>query len=408
MDKTILEQNNLRYELPQPTSVVSSRAVKRQYPQQRTASEGQTVTFTLNTGTSLVDQANSYLFLQVTTAGGADYACSFGRGSAVNLIENVRIYSRSGAQITNTTQMNLFRKVTDRHQESGDWFANAGVPMGYSQSSDAFASLGDQTLEFVIPLVKLHPFFEEMSKRHIPSCLASGLRIELDLATVGTAFVSDPDGVTYPDSVTTYSVPDVYLGLQCVDLMSSAQATLNKVASTQSLDYTFCDIFSARNGLGTATDINFDINKSVSFAKSVYTLLQPTANLNTIASDSMDSSFRTGNWWYQLGNMYLPSNQKIDQFLVAYHEALTTFNKHKTPHKEGDVSQANFNLNEAIYSTSLERSDALSLSELPINSSRQLRFELSLNGTPPALTSTTFLTYLTNTRCSLLNVRVDI
>lgn len=408
MDSSLLAQNNMQYVLPKPSSVVTGRCLKRQYPQQRTATAGQTITFTLNTGTSMVDQWNSSLVITVTTAGGADYACSFGRGSACNLIENIRIYSRSGVQITNTTHYNLFRKIFDRYEHSGDWFGNVGTLCGYNQTSDAFAAVGDQTISFVIPLTKVHPFFDEMSKRFLPPSLASGMRIEIDLAALGTAFVSDADVGAYPDSVTGYTVDDVYLNLEEVQIMSSAQATLNKVASEQTLEYTFSDIFTSRNSTATNTTINLDINKSVSFAQKAFTVLQTAADITDLTDESFDSLYRNGDWWYQLGSDYLPSNQLIDNFKVAYMCALATWNKLKKPFQEGDVALTDFNVFDGVYAVSLERSDSLALSSLPINSSRQLRFQLTLATAPPAAqVSTTYLQYLCNVRSTLLNCKVD-
>ena len=409
MDQGLLQANNLSYVLPKPSSVVTGRSLKRSYPQQRTATPGQTMTWTLNTGTSMVDQWNSSLVIVVSTTG-TDYACSFGSGSAVNLIENIRLYSRSGKQYTNSTHYNLFRKIYDKQEHSPDWFSSVGTVMGYGQATTAFSSEGSfvETQTFVIPLIKIHPFFDEMSKRMLPSNMASGMRIEIDLAAVGPAFISHTDTGTYSGSISSYTIDDAYFNLEEVSLMSSAMASLNKIASEQTLEYTYSDVFTSRNSTATNTVINLDVNKSVSFAQKAFSLLQTATDVTSLTAESFDSAFLPGSWWFVLGSDHLPSNQLIDDEKVSYTVSLATWNKLKRPFSEGDISYADFLASDGVYSVSLERSDSLSLSSLPINSSRQLRFQLTLDSAPAAAQiSTTFMCYLTNVRSSLLNVVVD-
>jgi hypothetical protein len=408
----LLDFNNMSYSLETPASLVTQRTDKRLYPQQRVASNGQTITFILNTGTSMVYQLNSGLYVKIEAVGIADaLACGFGSGSAMNIVQNIRIYSRSGVELTNTTRMNLYRRFTDKYHESPDWFGNVGSLMGYTDddSTATFtgtaAGVADRTKEFVIPLRLLHPFFAEMSGRFLPANMASGMRVEIDLESPVVAF----QGTTNAgDSPVSYTVQDSYLSLQTVDLMSSAISSLNKQASTSTLEYTYTDIMTARNTVGVSTNININVNKSVSFAMKAVGLLQNAGAAALPQNDSFAAPFLPASYWYSLGSQQMPSNQLIDNTPLSYMMALASYGKLKTPSREGSVSKQNFIDSYGVYAVSLERSDTLQLSSLPINSSRMLRFEATLDAPGVDLVSTIFLTYLANARSSLLNVRRDI
>ena len=62
-----------------------------------------------------------------------------------------------------------------------------------------------------------------------------------------------------------------------------------------------------------------------------------------------------------------------------------------------------------IYANSFERNSALSLSQVPVNASRALRFELTYDEAPEVATIVTvYLEYVVSSRSTLLNSRIDI
>jgi hypothetical protein len=89
-----------------------------------------------NTGSDSVNTKNSKLVLKVKATAGAsvDAGATFGSGSAMNFVKNIRIYHRSGTTYTNTQKMNLFRAKVDHIKESSTWFSSIGDPMmGYNR-----------------------------------------------------------------------------------------------------------------------------------------------------------------------------------------------------------------------------------------------------------------------------------
>lgn len=194
-----------------------------------------------------------------------------------------------------------------------------------------------------------------------------------------------------------------------VSLMDSAQASLNTVAQKSSLEYVYKDIFTSQNSHPSNTSqVNIDINKSVTFADTAFAVVQDTDNISSILEDSFDTDYRRGKWDFQLGSNHYP-NVKVDDASLGYHNALLTFDKLKHADKETSVTLNSFNTTDGIYSVSLERDTALALSQSPVNASRALRFELSFD-TPPTSSQlvTVYLTYITSARSTLLSSRTDI
>ena len=411
-EESILFANNLSYKLPIPSSVVVDRVLKRQYFQNTNYSENTTMVCTFNTGTDYIDTKNSSLVLKIKVnqgSGGGTFYASFGTGSGLNLLRNMRIYHRTGVCYSNVQKINLYNKIEQRYNESSNWFSTVGRLMGYEQTATAISNIvaGANELTIVIPLDKLHPFFNPSGGCLLPNVMASGLRFECDLASLGEAFVLDASTDEAPSN---YEVTQVYFETMNVSLQDSAISTLNTVASKQALEYVYCDIFTSQNTSPSLTNaVNIDINKAVSYADHVCTSIQDTDSLNDVYVDAFNLDYRGAQWWYQLGSNYYPASVKVDDDRVAYKNALLTFDKLKHTDKESIVTIQDFNTKDGIYSVSLERDTALALSQSPINSSRSLRFEVQFNTAPSeAITTTVFLTYLTSGRATLTSARVDI
>ena len=412
VDQSILFINNLSYQLPTPSSVVTNRVLKRAYFQNRNYASENTMICQFNTGSDSVNTKNSKLVLKVTVTGVPEtVGAHFGTGSGMNLVKNIRIYHRSGTTYTNTQKMNLFRAKVDHIKESTTWFNSVGKPlMGYD-AGILFKYDGVLTQFIEIPLDKLHPFFDPHGGCLLPNQIAAGLRVEIDLETPTSVFFSPPGGGYTP--VTGYTIDDCYFDLESYSLMDSAQASLNTTASTKSLEYLYTDIFTSSNSNPSLnSQVNIDINKSVALADSVIACIQPQASINLGTADTFATEYLDGSWWFMLGSNQYPV-QRVEITKSAYCQALLTFDKFSHPNNDSALVYEGANgtwlQNYGIYSQSLERDTSLALSASPVNASRSLRFELSL-GVAPATAKliTVFLQYLSSSRSTLLNSRVDI
>ena len=412
-DEMILFNNNLTYTLPVPSSVVVNKCKKRSYFQNRSYASQQTMVATLNSGADFIDLANSSLVIRIkfSTTNVDPLSCSFGKGSAMNIVENIRLYHRSGTQYTNTQKMNAYRVIEDHNCESENWFKTVGVNMGYGQSAGAMSGVFGNDQTFVIPLNKLHNFFAPHGGVMLPPQMASGLRVEIDSATIGNLCVAS--GLVGFSAPTDYTVEDIYFDLDSVTLMDSAQASINTNAQKRALEYLYSDIFTSRSSTpSNSSAINVDINKSVAYAEKVFALIQTNSKQNTTAEDSYVTPYKAGNWWFQLGSLQYPSNQKIDNDKVAYADNLMAWNKMKGKcgeRGETELTYDDFKINYGVYATSLELDTSIALSGMPVTSSRTLRLEATLDA-PLAEDSTTlvFMTYLSSARSTLTSSRVDI
>lgn len=412
-DEMILFNNGLNYTLPVPSSVAVNKTKKRSYFQNRSYQSGQTMVATLNTGASFIDLTNSNVVVKVkvTSTNAGVFNVGFGSGSAMNIVENIRVYHRSGTQYTNTQKMNNYRAHEDRICESANWFDTIGTNMGYKNGNTKF-STGNPEHVFIIPLKKLHPFFAPEGGDDImgPPQMYASARVEIDQANFRQIFV---EGASSVDPPTDFEITDIYFDLECVDLMDSAQASINTNAQKKALEYLYRDIFTSRTASPSATSVvNVDINKSVSYASRVVATLDDNNRQNSLAHDAFSTPYKSGSWWYQLGSNQYPSNQKIDSNAVAYQQLLSTYGKLNGKCGEQgftSVTPFNFEFVDGLYAASLELNTALALSGMPVTSSRTLRFELNLDAAASTeFTTLIFMTYLASARSTLTSSRVDI
>jgi len=412
----VLFANNLQYTLPSASSIATNRVMKRNYFQSRNYQNDVTMIAQFNTGTDFIDPINSTLNLKVkVTPSGINntMVSSFGVGSIQNLIKNIRIYHRSGTTYTNSIKHNLFAVKRDRYNKSANWFNTIGGPfMGYDDiavfSQDPQGQ-GPTILElnFSIPLTLLHGFFNPLGDALIPAVIASGLRVEIDLESARGAFLND--NLVPANYIDSYEITDCYFNLMSVSLMDDAVAAVNANAARKSLEYLYFDLFTSTNSQSANnTSVNIDVNKSVALLNDALAVVQLGPTLNTYFQDQFSTAFYSGQYWYQLGSNQYP-NVKNDTDILSYQTALVTFDKMKKEDYPSDIDFTKFKTSQGIYSNSFERNSALSLSQVPVNASRSLRFELTYD-TPPVVSTivTIFLEYVVSSRSTLLNSRVDI
>ena len=412
----VLFSNNLQYSLPQAASIATNRVMKRNYFQSRNYQNETTMICQLNTGVDFIDPVNSTLNLRVKVTPnllGQSFTANFGVGSVQNLIKNIRIYHRSGTTYTNSIKHNLFAVKRDRYNKSSNWFSTVGRPfMGYNEPVVFYDDPDGpdpavKEVNFSIPLTLLHGFFNPLGEVLIPAVIASGLRIEIDLESARGSFVNIPDvPVTY---IASYEITDCYFNLMSTTLMDSAVASVNANAAKKSLEYMYLDLFTSSNSQSAlATTVNIDVNKSVALLNEALTVVQLQSQLNSYTADQFSTAFISGQFWYQLGSQQYP-NQKNDTDILAYQQALVCWDKMRNEEFPSEIDFTKFKLSQGVYANSFERNSALSLSQVPVNASRSLRFELTYDDAPEENTIVTvFLEYISSSRATLLNARVDI
>jgi hypothetical protein len=400
----ILEANNLTYKFDDILNVSVNRTLKKQYFDTRTYTQpgsGQAVS-TWNSGVDLIDVINSYLKWDFTITGG-DRAFSFGSGSAMNLIKEVKILSSSGIELARTQDANIFSKFRTESRRSDQWIDSVGGLMGFNQDADAMDV--DSPVTFLIPLCELDPFFELYDQKLLPANIASGLRVEITWEDLNTAVIHDGSGTT---NATGYTITNIEFRTESVTLADSAMAVLNREAATNGLEVTMDRVYTTSKNTGTALDDNIEVRKAVSLCKGVFGVTLPTANRSAQSLDSFVSnaySFDSAD--VRLGNQYYPF-QPIENPREAYFHYLKQYNKLKRPANETSVNYGKFSTGgSAQIVANFETDDSLNLTGLPINSSRIIELRFSRNVATEVKTYV-FMIYTSLCRASLSNTSVKI
>lgn len=402
----IMAANNLSYKFDDILNVSVNRTPKKQYLDTRSYTlpgAGQAVS-TWNSGVDLLDVRNSYLKFKFTLLDSTDTddcKATFGSGSAMNLIKEVKILSASGIELARTQDANIFHKFNARSRHSTNWFTSVGSLMGFDQTAATMSI--DVAYTFIIPLTELDPFFELYDGKLLPANIASGMRVEITWEDVSTAIIK-----TAGDAATGYTITDIEFRTDSVTLADSAMAVLNKEASTNGLEITYDRIYTTSTNTGTALDDNVEVRKAVSLCKSVRAVTLPTASRTSQTADSfLSAAYTYTSADVRLGNQYYPF-QPIENVQEGYFNFLRVNNKLKRSSDETVTSFATFSTGGmAQIVASLETDDSLNLTGLPVNSSRIVEARFVRSAATDVKTYV-FLTHTALCRASLSNCSVKI
>ena len=208
----LLGINQLLYTRTAPTNPVTERTQKKSYAENGSnASLGPSdhLIVNLQTGTEFIDTLQSFLVfdleVEASTAALLSDNVLYMPGSACNIIRDSQISTRSGKEMDRLEQANLLdyhtvwhdNKEHSQHNLSGLMLAEvrqnpsaADLISGGGRNGWRFRFDGTintkVTKKVMIPLKYLSPIFD--SQKLMPPQLARGLRIDLTLEALATAF----------------------------------------------------------------------------------------------------------------------------------------------------------------------------------------------------------------------------
>lgn len=201
--------NDLVYKLEPDMSVAINRTHKTHYFQQPKYTNNQPAICILNSGADYIDTRRSFLHFEVeldtivsTIGGGNDIRISaynnqavihglFGpNGSILNLIDTVTITTRSGDELSRTTDLAMLSNMLLPLHHGKDWRDTVGQLMGFGDAVYGTNNAGvihpHAKRTYAIPLYVLSPLFSY--GRLMPAMLMSGLRIQITWHTPAKAF----------------------------------------------------------------------------------------------------------------------------------------------------------------------------------------------------------------------------
>jgi hypothetical protein len=398
-----LNRNRMLYQVAQPLSIKTQpHSLIRQPFERQIYLENDTMIVQLPTGKFFVDPDKSYLSVKLRVYNNTNTTCeaTFGGGSMANLIRNIRIFHKSGTQITSGQDAHIWYKARDYAEKDTFWFETSGAVQGYNTPV-----LSATDVQFKMKLSDLHGFFKGHGDKLLPPEIIRDLRIEIDLNPTSQVFQRLGDYV-----VDGYSIdkPEIQLGL--VNVMDNASANINNMATKGGLFWTYDDFFVAsKNFSNTENDVVLSLDKAVSNACKAVTVIRNQNDINNITSDGYNFLYLLGTsqnptrWTYTVGTDMYPYKKKIDEQFDAYTTCIDCFKA-----KNGvNLSRVQYFDGNALHVTCLETDDYLENSGIFLNTNQKLEFQLNKSSTGNNIQITTCLQHVNCLRVNSTNSRVD-
>jgi hypothetical protein len=395
----LMALNKLTYRTPPSLSIASQARYVENYPQQRTYGDQQTIVFNVNTGSQFLDAKNSYLAFNIAarTGGAAGSICDFGKGSAWNLVENVRVKSRSGTEICRVQGQNLLANVRHRYTCPKDAFVSSLQAEGYFANETTAGTDGTGNLigaaaglDVVLPLHWI-PCFDQHGGKLLPPQLADGMIIEIDLASVGQAFIAT--GGNNPDS---YTLSELKIRWKAFQIADAFARKVNEMSARDGLNLVHKEWYRTLTSAND-TAYNYDVKKSASKALQVLVVPRASAAIGNIAGDSNECQandlqqfqFQNSSTYYPNAPMRLGNGTSVPptSCAEAYYYVLASWGRNHCNHQT-DVSLINYSATPpsadtqasmGVASAGFCKSQVSDLAGIMINSARTLNCEVLFN-----------------------------
>jgi hypothetical protein len=416
MSESQLKINNLVYTVPAKSTLAVQKNDQKNYFDQRNYNAGQTIRCVLQTGSRYVNTFESQLCFTATLSAEAGATASWANGSSINVIKNVRVYHKNGTELVNIQNQNVNQMIEDKAGRPKSWFDAVGNMAGYDAQNSA-TGLGTSSVAFradplvggntlvQIPLPCVAPIFNPEGKVLMPGpSLADGLILEIDLATSAEAIVRT-GGAADVD----LTINDIYLNLSTTVLSDLAVGSLNENAANNLLEYSYIDTYTSRITQSAQNSVvSTSINKAVSMADHISVVEIEQSNRNNQTADEFNMNADTVSYQFTVGSIQLPSQVFVEGTRLGYKQLLKTYGTY-AHNKSSAISYINYAVNLNAKTTSFSKDQMLAMSNMPINSSRSLRYEQKYD-TPPSNPRViyVFLHYLKVLQLSITDVKVDI
>jgi hypothetical protein len=416
MSESQLKINNLVYTVPAKSTLAVQKNDQKNYFDQRNYNAGQTIRCVLQTGARYVNTFESQLCFTAVLSNEAGATASWAQGSAINVIKNVRVYHKNGTELVNIQNHNVNQMLEDKAIKPKSWFDSVGFLGGYSDLNDA-TGMGTSSVAFrtdpivggsseiQIPLPCVAPIFNPEGKVLMPGpALADGLILEIDLATSAEAITR-----TGGANDVTLSINDIYLNLSTTILSDLAVGSLNENAANNLLEYAYIDTYTSRITQSAQNSVvSTSINKAVSMADHVVVAEVLQAQRNNQTDDEFSMNSDEVSYQFTIGSIQLPSQVFVNGVRLGYKQFLKTYGNYGH-NKSSGASYLQYASHINTKTTSFSKDQMLAMSNMPINSSRSLRYEQKYDtAAQDPRVIYIFLHYLKVLQLSITDVKVDI
>lgn len=403
---SLLTLNNLNYQLPNDLSVSVARTMTNEYFQAKTFKPGQSMINIINSGSAYIMPSRSYLRLDIKNNGTGPM--NFGgvtTANATGLFSRLLISGRDGSVLERIDSVGMLSRVRNNYEVDGEYRASVMGAAGSRYTTTQIFTEGT-TIRCIVPMSAISPMWG--SDQLMPNSLASGMRIEFQLATANQAFVR-----TTGAAELDYEISDCAIVCESYNLSDLVLRTLNQISSSSGLEYVF-DTYFTTSDTRTTTSQNLESRKAVSRAlQAIYVEQDQKTSAEEAARDSyasaipsfIEAQFRIGSQYYPQQPLRASGNTLLAPELYAY--SLLAFSKYG----RGNTGRAATGLSSfltysAVAASTLER-DTLGGSGVPLSNSRVLQFSGVFDNAPATRNVWLFLKYTTLARVFLSNLVVE-
>jgi hypothetical protein len=417
MNKTMkgdLEFNELSYTAPQNLSLRVNKTHRQNKADRTSYGPSETCLIRLNGGSDFIDPRGSYLRFGIAVDSGNAH---FGNGSALNLINQVVIRSKSGVEVDRFRRVNLYQKMAIKFEHSRDYVRKLGTLMGYGgidvtgtganidelSTNPALAGVTTTAITYVIPLKFLSGFFNPMGSPLIPSQLASGLEIELTFESLTRAMVQNSG------TSTTYTITNPEIHTESVRLTDQTQRALNMESASNGLNYIYKRYFTSEIA-GNATSLTHRATISVGqCTRFLATIVNGTAALATDNFDAITADYSSV--IARVGQLYFPSTtlqtDAASRELLLH--AYKSFGKLHYDSHPSSVSQLDFTSGGfCCVSMDLTKDMSQIMGGIPVNSSRIAELQVERTTSNASDSQVLFLEYVSQAKIYLDNVVIGV
>tara|TARA_B110000285_G_C15113389_1_gene612533 strand:- start:71 stop:1306 length:1236 start_codon:yes stop_codon:yes gene_type:complete len=332
MSKQIYEQNRMLYDFKQSSSVKLLPTDLQIIPfddQEYNFSDTMTATFT--SGEYFLDPQKSYISVSIKVGGddSGQLKLNFGRGSISNLWNSIKIYTKSGTQISNVQNIDLWTKNRQTMTKDEFWKQSIGHIQGY-RSNPATEYIfnqntgvgGTEELQFKIKLSELHPFFKGTEDKLLAPEIIDNLRIELDTNAFNKVFTQGD--IASPIVSSVISKSEIQMAL--VKVNDESLDVVSDMASKQGLKWSYSDVFiTTRQVAADENNVNVNIDKACSHAKNIVSFLRNTTD-SVLSSDSYNyPQIEANKWNYRIHNTLYPYKRQVSETADSYSAAIDAY-----------------------------------------------------------------------------------
>ena len=410
MSKQIYEQNRMLYDFKKSSSVKLVPTDLQTIPfDDQVYNFSDTMTATFTTGEYFLDAEKTYVSVSIKV-GGDDSGLlklNFGRGSIANLWNSIKIYTKSGTQVSNVQNIDLWTKNRQTMTKDEFWKLSVGHIQGY-RSDPATEYIfnintgigGFEELQFKIKLSELHPFFKGTEDKLLPPEIIDNLRIELDTNAFNKVFTQGETASPIVSAVISKS--EIQMAL--VKVNDESLDVVSDIAIKQGLKWSYSDVFITTRQVATdENNVNVNIDKACSYAKNIVSFLRNTDD-NTLSTDSYSyPQVQSNRWNYRIHNTLYPYKRQVIETADSYSSAIDAYDwEFGTNLKYTDFVSHNNN-----YVTNLKTDDHILHSGEYLNSNKRVEFQFEKATLPNAKFLHSCLEYVKVLSVDGVNSRCD-